>query len=235
MSKHCARYERLSSEELKDKYIDAIFIIPIGSIEQHCSGPLGLDSILAENISLELCKGIDNSVLLPTIYYGFSPEWINSNGTISLDLMGFISLIKSILTSLYNNGVKKIVIINGHGGNSGILEAILRELVNNFERNTILLLVNYWKILKLNIGHSGNTEEKIAKLFGIDNITNCKGVVELNDSGIKIIVKGPEIPSCSNEVFDKELKLEEVIDSIKNEILNSIEKSKKIDANYFIL
>ncbi|MCE4623848.1 MAG: creatininase family protein [Caldisphaeraceae archaeon] len=232
MKEDCIEYRYISSDDLK-KYLNNLFVLPVGSIEQHCSGPLGLDAIIAENISKGLCKFIKGIVILPTIYYAFSPEWSNVPGTISLNVLSFSEMIKSILTSLYKSGVRRILIINSHGGNSGLLEAIVREWINNYDK-AIVILIDYWKVLNIEIGHAGKIEESLSKLLGISSIGNCKDIVKISKVRPKVIVKGPNMPSKTEENATIKMSFEEIIEKIANEINNTLRVAESRGTHFLL-
>ncbi len=230
---NCIDYRYVSSNKIKE-FNDFIFIIPIGSIEQHCDAPLALDSLIAEKIAYGLCNIMENIVIMPTVYYGFSPEWSNVEGTISLSIETFSGLIKSILDSLNKIGAKRIVFLNGHGGNSYILETILREWVCK-KTNTIILL-NYWKALGINVGHAGSVERSIAKALGIEiEESECKGIVSLYNGLSKIIIDGPNIGSKTHEKEKIEITQDEILLKVKNEIIDAINYADKNKGSMFIL
>ncbi|MDM7275824.1 MAG: creatininase family protein [Thermoprotei archaeon] len=164
-------YRELSSFEIRNlaSRNDVIAVIPVGSLEQHCRGPLGLDGLIAERIAWESCRALEarNSglcVILPTIYYAFSPEWGGVEGTLSLKITTFTELVESIISGLRRAGFKRIAFLNGHGGNSSILEAVLREAAGE---GYALALVNYWEPLNIKLDHAGPTEKSVAEQLGI--------------------------------------------------------------------
>ncbi|MGC8572650.1 MAG: creatininase family protein [Caldisphaera sp.] len=220
-TKKCIEYIYLKSDDI-NKYKNHIFVIPIGSIEQHCGLPLGLDSIIVSKIASDLCKVMNDVIIMPTIYYGFSPEWYNAKGTITLDMETFSGIIKSILNSIAKFGGKKIVFLNGHGGNSYILESVLREWISN-NSETIILLINYWKVLNINIGHAGNVEKSIAKALNINiEESECNGKIDLYNGNAKIIVSGPKEESKTQEINEINLNHDDIILKIKEEIIKAL-------------
>ncbi len=164
-------YRELSSFDIKNiaSRDDVIAVIPVGSLEQHCRGPLGLDGLIAEKIAWESCKALEARssglcIILPTIYYAFSPEWGEVEGTLSLKIPAFAELLESIISGLRRAGFKRIAFINGHGGNSSIIEAILRESAGE---SYTLALINYWEQLNIKLDHAGPTEKEIAEQLGV--------------------------------------------------------------------
>jgi len=108
-----------------------IVILPVGSTEEHgLAGPLGLDSYAA--IALAEDVGKKTGVLVaPPLWYGDSSHHLGFAGTMSLKTSTLISVIEDISESLARNGVKKILIINGH--KSANLPALLSAVKNLHE------------------------------------------------------------------------------------------------------
>jgi creatinine amidohydrolase len=111
-------------EELK-KRTDKV-LIPIGSIEQHGHHlPLSADTIIAFEVAKRVADKL-NIALAPPINFGFSVEHMEFSGTLSLDPLTLISLLKDLCSSFAKHGFKKIFIINGHGGNKAIIESAIQ-------------------------------------------------------------------------------------------------------------
>ena len=91
-------------------------VLPIGSTEQHAYLSLSTDSILAERVSIEAADSISVAVF-PVLAYGLTPYFMAYPGTITLSESTYFSLLADILNSLVQHGFKRIVIVNGHGGN----------------------------------------------------------------------------------------------------------------------
>ena len=65
-------------------------------------------------------------------------------GTISLRTATFIELIRDVCRSVIQHGFRKVVIVNGHGGNSAALDVVISEL--GLETKAHLYLVEFWEI-----------------------------------------------------------------------------------------
>jgi len=128
---------------------DVIAIVPIGSTEQHGPHlPFSTDAIIAESISLEVADRLRdelNILVAPTIRIGCSAEHMDFPGTLSLRPETMISLIKDVCTSLSAHGVKKIVLLNAHGGNTSLLKGIIHQLRR--EIDALIVMVDTWSIL----------------------------------------------------------------------------------------
>jgi creatinine amidohydrolase len=62
--------------------------------------------------------------------YGISPYFISYPGTISLRVETFAALVREVLDALVRQGFRRILVSNGHGGNTGVLSPLLVELAN---------------------------------------------------------------------------------------------------------
>ena len=109
-----------------------IAVLPIAAVEQH--GPhlsVGTDSIIAEGMCRSVAAVLpdDLSVLfLPVQCIGKSNEHLRSPGTITLSAQALISAWTEIGESVARAGIKKLVIVNSHGGNVEIMGIVAREL-----------------------------------------------------------------------------------------------------------
>ncbi|MEB3765771.1 MAG: creatininase family protein [Desulfurococcales archaeon] len=209
---------------------NSLIIMPIGSIEQHCEAPLGTDSIIIEQIAKLVCSYLMNEynekcLVAPTIYYGHSPEWINCPGTISLRAETFKMLVEDIIYSLVSAGFKRIILLNGHGGNSGLLDAIAREF-SAYLHNITLLVIDYWKPAELKLGHCDGLESFfLRETIGKDIDCNCTKKIDLgkghtrftatgtNPCGVKLVVEEERQPISLEEVARRIVGV--IIDALK--------------------
>ena len=128
------KFEYLNWQEIdsiaKDKRSTVIW--PFGAVEQHGPHlPLATDSIFVDEIIGEVLKLISSDIplkILPTQYIGFSPEHKSFAGTISLSSNLISSMIKEVGGQLCEMGFKRLILINGHGGQISLLNTAAREL-----------------------------------------------------------------------------------------------------------
>jgi creatinine amidohydrolase len=92
-------------------------VLPLGSTEQHAYLSLSVDSILSERVAIESAEPLGVPVF-PVQAYGVTPYFRAYPGTVSLRVATYIALVRDILDSLANSGFKRILIVNGHGGNA---------------------------------------------------------------------------------------------------------------------
>ncbi len=101
-------------------------VVPVGVLEVHGPhGPLGFDTFIAEEISQRLAEAVD-ALLFPALSYGcckMSYDHTVYPGTISVSVKTLIDLYTEVGCEVARQGVKRIVFVNGHFGNTAALEA----------------------------------------------------------------------------------------------------------------
>lgn len=131
MKKHAGQYQspylwgEMTWQDAEQRLQEVdIALLPVGSIEQHGPHlPLDTDAFDAEYLAkriAEMCSH-PKPLVLPLISYGVSYEHDEFKGTVSISNDTLSYLIYDIGLSVAKNGIKKLVIINGHGGNNPTL------------------------------------------------------------------------------------------------------------------
>ena len=92
-------------------------VVPLGSTEQHSYLSLGVDSILSERVAVEAAEPLGVPVF-PVVAYGLTPYFREYPGTITLRVETYMRLIRDILDGLAHSGFRRVLFVNGHGGNS---------------------------------------------------------------------------------------------------------------------
>ena len=101
-------------------------VLPLGSIEQHAYLSLAVDALLAEQVSVDAAAPLGVPVF-PAQPYGYTPTYMAYPGTLTLKLHTLLAVLADLVGSLHHHGFRRIVIVNGHGGNSGAA-SLLQEL-----------------------------------------------------------------------------------------------------------
>jgi creatinine amidohydrolase len=104
---------------------DDRIILPVGSTEQHAYLSLGTDCILAERVSVEAAEPLGVPVL-PVLPYGLTPRFAAYPGSPTLRVETFVAVVADLLESLSRQGFRRILIVNGHGGNTPARSAAMQ-------------------------------------------------------------------------------------------------------------
>jgi creatinine amidohydrolase len=91
-------------------------VVPLGSTEQHAGLSLMVDVILSERVAVDAAEPLGIPVF-PPVPYGITPYFGAYPGTVSLRVATYTALIRDILDSLQRSGFRRILLVNGHGGN----------------------------------------------------------------------------------------------------------------------
>ncbi len=91
-------------------------ILPLGSTEQHAYLSLSVDSILAHKLALDAAEPLGIPVF-PVVPYGITPYFMAYPGTITLQPASYFQLLEDILSGMVQHGFRRILLVNGHGGN----------------------------------------------------------------------------------------------------------------------
>lgn len=130
MSQHYELSE-MTSVEVREalKSID-LALIPVGATEQH--GPnlaVSTDYMAAHRLAQRLAQRIHpRAVVVPPIPFGFSHHHTGFAGTITLSPETFTAICMDTAKSLKGNGIKHVIFVNGHMGNTALLNVITNKV-----------------------------------------------------------------------------------------------------------
>lgn len=104
-------------------------LLPVGSLEQH--GPhlaLDTDLAVAEALAHRLEQDLgDVALLCPAVPYGLSEHHLGFPGTVTLRPDTLASLVLDVVESLAHWGLRRVLVVNGHGGNIDVLRLVSRR------------------------------------------------------------------------------------------------------------
>jgi creatinine amidohydrolase len=95
---------------------DDRIVLPFGSTEQHAYLSLGVDTILSERVAVEAAEPLGVPVM-PSLPYGITPYFAAYPGSPTLGVDTYQSVVRDVLESLYGQGFRRFLLVNGHGGN----------------------------------------------------------------------------------------------------------------------
>lgn len=125
----------------------AVVVVPVGSLEQHGPHlPLEVDwrlcATVAEAAAREAQERGVRALVTPPIWTGFSPHHMDFPGSITLDVPTFIAVVSQVARSLWHHGFRKVLLLNGHGGNANLLRSAVQQL--RFEHGVRAAVASYW-------------------------------------------------------------------------------------------
>ncbi len=144
------RWADLTWEEIDELLRSgAVPLLPVGSVEQHGPHlPVGTDFYVAEAVAKlaaeKLLEEGLKALVMPPLPYGLSSMWAAYPGTVTLSAEPFISSVRDILKSLLKDG-GKVVVVNGHAGNSDALRVAGREVVEEVGQGEVAV-VSVWDL-----------------------------------------------------------------------------------------
>src|SRR5437588_808297 len=98
-------------------------VLPLGSTEQHSHLRLTVDCILPERVAADAAEPLGIPVF-PVVPYGVTPYFRDFPGSISLRVETHLRVVRDILDSMAYSGFRRILIVNGHGGNSAVQQFV---------------------------------------------------------------------------------------------------------------
>jgi creatinine amidohydrolase len=148
----------------------ATVLVPFGSLEPHGVIPNGTDSLAPEAMARDIAVRVD-ALIAPTLNYGVTEAMKAYPGAVSIPAATYEPFAEAVLDNLAANGFKNIIVLNGHGGNTAILNAAATKVAN--ARRVRVLVVNWWTladditkaVFKQNGGHAGNNETAYVQAF----------------------------------------------------------------------
>lgn len=142
------RFAELTAPEIRGIDRDRTLVVaPIAACEQHSLHlPVFTDSILVGAVAdgLEAARA-DRVLLLPVLWLGASDHHLPFGGTLTASLPVYEDMLVELLSPLSRDGFRRVLLLNGHGGNIDPLHVALRRLDVMFPA-AILTGAAYWEL-----------------------------------------------------------------------------------------
>lgn len=138
----------MSWEDVRAHAAECVAVLPIAAVEQHGPHlPVTTDTDLVSAIaSLAEAQLGDQVVLCPTMPYGSSHHHLDFPGTLSIGPELFTRVVVDLVTSLLQSGFRRIIILNGHGGNTTPVKQALAVLSQTQTADVEIALATYWEL-----------------------------------------------------------------------------------------
>lgn len=139
------KWDRLTWQDfammLKQGY-DSV-LIPVGTIEAHGVIPLGTDNIIPESIAARIAPKT-KSLIAPTINYGITKSLLTYSGSLTISSAAFQKYITELMLSMVKAGMKKLVVLNGHGGQ---IDELKNAAFDVYSQSEAKVAVIHWWVL----------------------------------------------------------------------------------------
>lgn len=142
-------WSRMTAEALRAAAAsDAIVLLPVASTEQH--GPhlaVSVDTVLCGEVCRRTAMLVAKSrpiVVAPVVWMGLAEHHVAFGGTFTLSLPTYHALLRDLCRSILRAGFKKVLIVNGHGGNMAALTALTTDLAQ--ELAAPIATTSYWNL-----------------------------------------------------------------------------------------
>ncbi len=168
------KLEELTSPEIAEIPRDVVVVFPVGSMEQHSLHlPVCTDTLIVGEVCRRLEAALQEDVLLlPVMWLGYSRHHMKYQGTVSASLKTHLEIMADVVCSMIEHGFQKILLVNGHGGNTANISVLLQRLMEEHSEVEVFACPIYSdpsadKIEKIRdkgpggSGHAGETETSI--------------------------------------------------------------------------
>ncbi len=158
------------------KHVD-VALLPVGSTEQHGPhNPLGTDHLVAAALSRAVGDKT-GALVLQTIPVGVSEHHRQFHGTLWVPPRVFREYVKSVAQAIASHGVRKLIIVNGHGGNTSALIEVAGELRREHDVFAMVLMAFPPAMMGQRSGHAGVGETSI-NLYLHGNLVKMEKAVD---------------------------------------------------------
>ncbi len=129
---------------------DTPVILPIAAVEQHGHHlPLDTDSRLLGEIVQRVEHAMSSELLIaPLMWLGNSHHHLDFSGTLSAEPRLYLDLVVSLVENILHHGFRRILVLNGHGGNDIPGKQALFEVRQKYrdKEDLLLLFTTYWSL-----------------------------------------------------------------------------------------
>lgn len=207
-------FVELTSEEVAGCVTEeSVLCLPIGATEQHGPHlPLNTDTVLASRVAGQIVNDFHREYdlwLLPTFDYGLSAEHLWAHGTISLSTELFAAVFHELVKGLIaTQPARNMLIVNGHGGNRGVLETLIQEFRYMYSLAACVIHPSSLSDVKSGSGfsevHGGKSETSVMlalapELVNRDRLPLPMREGDASDVHYRVIERGISWPWNSND------------------------------------
>lgn len=155
--------EEMTREQIADLAPNAIAVLPTASIEQHGPHlPVVTDTLLCGTVARQAARKASAEgtqvVVAPVLCYGNSHHHRPFAGVLSLGSPTYLAAVTDVLEGLVLSGFRKLVVLNGHGGNTDSNNVVALDFVNRLGHPVKIGAGAYWDIARKELVDQGLLE-----------------------------------------------------------------------------
>jgi creatinine amidohydrolase len=167
----CRDWADLDRVRLAESLPGAVVVLSVGAVEQHGAHlPSGTDALISQTVSraagvAAAASGVD-VILAPPLSVGASDHHLPFGATVSLRAETYLAVLIDLLSSMATSGARRILLVNGHGGNSGACHAAAGAVSARHE--VAIAHLDYWQLVEPALaaglpvpGHAGAFETSL--------------------------------------------------------------------------
>lgn len=190
----------MTREQIRRAAPNAVAVLPTASIEQHGPhAPVITDTLLCGTVAqraAEAAAGQVQVLVAPVLCYGNSHHHRPFPGVLSLSSPTYLAAVADILEGLVLSGFRKLVVLNGHGGNTDSNNVVALDFVHRLGQDVTIGAGAYWDIARTALvekgliasnlipGHAGRFETSMVMALRPDLIDPV-GMSEVQDLSAK--------------------------------------------------
>jgi creatinine amidohydrolase len=127
-----------------------VTVLPTGAVEQHGPHlPLDTDTFITTRVAEEAAVRAQRGgpvLVAPTLAYGSSAHHMAFAGTLTLTAATFLTALGELCSSLAQHGLRRLLVVNGHGGNSALAREAIQQLC--VRTPVLAAAVDYWVLAR---------------------------------------------------------------------------------------
>ncbi|MGQ9513716.1 MAG: creatininase family protein [Thermoproteota archaeon] len=180
-----------------------VCILTLGVLEKHGNHlPLGTDVLNVHKLAC-LAAEKESAVVFPQYYFGQIYEAQHMQGTIAIKPQLMLELLENVCDEIGRNGFRKILIVNGHGGNISMLDFFLQLMLYR-KKNYVVYLAGWWP-------HKPEDQEYYRKLMETKEHGHaCECETSYSLANFPELVKMNLIPKRAGHSLDRLKHLENI-------------------------
>jgi creatinine amidohydrolase len=172
----------LSWEAFRDRVPDPVdtVLVPVGTIEAHGAMALGTDTIIPAALARDLAPRL-GALTAPAIAYGVTNSLLPYPGSTTVSSATFQAYLYEAAAGLVDAGFRRVVLLNGHGGQSSEVAGVVRRLWT--EKQVYTVAIEWWGFVEalsheiygdVASGHSGVEETAMVLAIAPDGVDGAR-------------------------------------------------------------